>query len=291
MTKFYRDGMIFEQATQPFDLTDRGLLLGDGVFDTALVLGGKIFRGDAHLDRLLTAARELGIDADKGAICRAAEALSASGRDGILRTTVTRGPGPRGLRPHSPQRPTLLASFASLPANVFHSPLTLGIAAIRRNESSPTSRLKTLSYLDAVLATGAAAAAGFDEALFLNCAGRVACAAAGNIFALRGHEVVTPPVADGVLPGIIRAFILEECGGLERSLDIADLLAADAVFVTSSVKLIAPVTRIGDRAFESNTNEVVKQLQQRLWSAIGAECGVTLPLPGWGMPETLGRHR
>lgn len=285
---FYRDGTISEQAIQPFDLTDRGLLLGDGIFDTALVLGGRIFRGEAHLERLFDASRQLGIDADEGAIHHAAEMLSARGGDGVLRMTVTRGPGPRGLRPHSPQRPTLLASFASLPENAFLAPLTLTTAAIRRNESSPASRLKTLNYLDAVLATGAAAAAGFDEALFLNCAGRVACAAAGNIFAVRDHEIVTPPVTDGVLPGIIRSFILEECGGRERSLDIVDLLAADAVFVTSSLKLIAPVTRIGETTLESSGNCVVKQLQQGLWAAIGAECGVTLPLPGTLTAEMLG---
>jgi len=285
---FWRDGEIFEQATAPFDLTDRGLLLGDGVFDTALVLGGRIFRGAAHLERLLAAARELGIDTDERAIRRVAEALCTSGKDGVLRTTLTRGPGPRGLRPQSPQRPTIFASLAPFAPAGFFAPLTLTVAAIRRNESSPTSRLKTLSYLDAVLAAGAAAAAGFDEALFLNCAGRVACAAAGNIFLVRGREIVTPPVADGVLPGIIRAFLLKECGGRERSLDVADLLAADAIVVTSSLKLIAPVGRIGDRCFESGTNAVVKQLQQALRTAIGAECGIMLLPPGGSMAETLG---
>jgi branched-chain amino acid aminotransferase len=285
---FYRDGEISEQATAPFDLSDRGLLLGDGVFDTAMVLGGRIFRAGAHLERLLAAARALGIDADRGALTRAAEGLAARGGQGILRTTVTRGPGPRGLRPQSPQHPTILASVAPLPAQVAFAPVTLAISAIRRNESSPTSRLKTLSYLDAVLAAGAAAAAGFDEALFLNCAGRVACAASGNIFAVHGREIVTPPVADGVLPGIIRAFVLAECGGVERALDLAELLAADAVFVTSSVKLIAPVTRIGGATLQSDRNQVVTELQTRLRAAISAECGVTLPPPGCGKAETLG---
>jgi branched-chain amino acid aminotransferase len=280
MTKFYRDGTISEQSIAPFDFTDRGLLLGDGVFDTALVLGGRIFRGDAHLDRLFDASRQLGIAVDRGAITRAAEALAAHGGPGVLRTTVTRGPGPRGLRPLSPQRPTVFASLAALPTNVVFAPLTLDIAAIRRNESSPTSRLKTLNYLDAVLATAAAEAAGFDETLFMNCAGRVACAAAGNLFAVRGRQIVTPPVADGVLPGIVRAFILTECGGLERSLEIADVVAADAAFVTSSLRLIAPVTRIGDARLASTNNDVVRELQKRMWSAIDAECGITLPLPG-----------
>jgi branched-chain amino acid aminotransferase len=285
---FYRDGVVFEHATAPFDLTDRGLTLGDGAFDTALVLGGGIFRGAAHHERLLAAARELRIDADADAIRHAAEALSATGGEGVLRTTVTRGPGPRGLRPPSPQRPTVFASLAPLPRNVAFVPVTLAVAPIRRNETSPTSRLKTLNCLDAVLAAAAAANAGFDEALFLNCAGQVACATTGNIFAVRGREIVTPPVADGVLPGIIRGFLLEACGGHERSLGVADLLAADAVVVTSSLKLVAPVTRIGDRALGSSTNEVVRQMQQQLWTAIRAECGTQRAEPGRGMAEMLG---
>jgi len=276
---FTQDGSISDQAIAPFDLTDRGLLLGDGTFDTALVLGGRIFRGEAHLERLLAAARELGIDADEHAIRRAAETLATHGGQGILRTTLTRGPGPRGLRPQSPQHPTIFASLAPFAPAGFFAPLTLGIATIRRNESSPTSRLKTLNYLDAVLAAGAAAAAGFDEALFLNCAGRVACAATGNIFAIRGGAIATPPVADGVLPGIVRAYVLSECGGVERSLDMADLVAADAVVVTSSVKLIAPVTRIGETALESCSHPMVKEMQQGLRAAIDAECGVALPVP------------
>ncbi len=276
---FFRDGAISDEATGPFDLRDRGLLLGDGVFDTALVLGGRIFRAAAHLERLLAAARELGIDADEAAVRRAAETLAERGGQGVLRTNITRGPGPRGLRPASPQRPAIFASLAELPAQGAFAPVTLGIATIRRNETSPTSRLKTLNYLDAVLAVGAAAAAGFDEALFSNCAGRVACAAAGNVFAIRGGEIATPPVADGVLPGIVRDFILAECGGVERSLDIADLVTADAVVVTSSVRLIAPVTRIGDTALASCRNEVVRKMQERLWAAIRVECGVAPPLP------------
>lgn len=278
----YHDGTISDRSVRAFDLTDRGLLLGDGVFDTALVLGGRIFRNDAHLERLVVAARELGIDVDGDAIRRAGEALASRGQEGVLRTNVTRGPGPRGLRPRSPQCPTLFAILAPLPENVFFAPLTLAVATIRRNESSPTSRLKTLNYLDAVLAAGAAAAAGFDEALFLNCAGKVACAATANIFAVLGGEIVTPPVADGVLPGIVRGFILSECGARERSLDLAELLAADAVFVTSSLRLVAPVTRIGVRSFGSRRLAAIADLQQALRRAILAECGVAPPLPGEG---------
>jgi branched-chain amino acid aminotransferase len=279
MTIFYRDGIVSEQAIAPFDFTDRGLLLGDGVFDTALVLGGRVFRIEAHLDRLFDAARALDIGVAHDEVRRCVATLAARGGRGVLRTNVTRGPGPRGLRPPSTRQPTIFASLAPLSDNVAFASLTLDVAKIRRNESSPTSRFKTLNYLDGVMATAAVAEAGFDEALFLNCSGRVASTATGNLFVTCGGRIVTPPLAEGVLPGIIRAFILAECGGQERPLELAELFSADAVFVTNSVRLVAPVTRIGDTLLASTTDDRVKASRHRLWTAVCDECGISLPLP------------
>jgi branched-chain amino acid aminotransferase len=276
---FWLNGEIFDGPRAPFDLTDRGLLLGDGVFDTALVLGGRIFCGEAHLKRLFEAMAALGIRADHGQIHQAAEALSARGKDGVLRLTVTRGPGPRGLRPQEPQHPTILATFAPLSPNLFFAPLSLHLSAIRRNETSPTSRLKTLNYLDAILAARDAAEKGHDEALLLNCAGRVACAAAGNVFAVFGQEIVTPPLSEGVLPGIIRSVILAECGAREAALDFTEVMTADALFVTNSVRLISPVTRLGDRALRSSESRVIGDLQHHIRQALLAECTADLPFP------------
>lgn len=276
-------GHIYEGSIAPFDLSDRGLLLGDGVFDTALVLGGRMFRAEAHLDRLFEAARALGIPVDAAAVRRAVSELCERGGQGVLRTTVTRGPGPRGLLPRDARHPTVLASLGPLPTELFFAPLSLAITSIRRNETSPTSRLKTLGYLDAVLAVTEAAAQGCDEALFLDCAGRVACAAAGNVFFVSGQEIVTPPVADGVLPGIVRGLVLAECGGREASLDLETLLAADAIFVTNSVRLVASVVRIGDRVFASEESDVIQRVQVRVRRTIASECSVDLPVPA-------GRH-
>ena len=250
------DGVVYPDGRAPFDLSDRGLLLGDGVFDTALVMNGRVFRGEAHLARLSDALALLGIEADPGAIREAIAALIPQAERHVLRITVTRGPGLRGLLPRGAQRPTIMASVAQLSASAFFPPLSLDIAAIRRNETSPASRLKSLGYLDAILAMREAAARGHDEALFLNGAGRVACAAVGNIFAAFGDEIRTPPLTDGVLPGIIRGFVLAESGKLnlasrEASFDLQELCAADAVFVTNSLRLIAPVERIGDVMLKS----------------------------------------
>lgn len=278
------DGVVYPDDRAPFDLSDRGLLLGDGVFDTALVINGRVFRGDAHLARLFDALAQLGIEADRGAIRQAIAALIPQAERHVLRVTVTRGPGLRGLTPQGAQRPTIIASLAPLPASVFFPSLSVDVAAIRRNETSPASRLKTLGYLDAVLAMRTASAKGHNEALFLNGAGRVACAAVGNIFAVFGREIRTPPLTDGVLPGIIRGFVLAECGELnhacrEASFDLQDLYAAEAVFVTNSLRLIAPVERIGNVILKTDGAEAVEKLQRLLWRAKGAECGLNDAFP------------
>lgn len=280
---FWLNGEILEGPAAPFDLTDRGLLLGDGLFDTSLVLGGTIFRRKAHLDRLFAGLASLGIEADHDAIDRAAADLSQRGEKNVLRISVTRGPGQRGLRPSRPQRPTIFAGLAPLAENIFFAPVSLCLTDIRRNETSPLARLKSLNYLDAVLAAGEAASKGFDEALFLNCAGKVCCAAAGNLFAVFGRDIVTPPVADGILPGILRGLILAELGGREASLTVADIGAADALFVTNSLRLIAPVTRIGDRQMDSATSDIIAGLQQEVWQAIRTECGRDLAFPAAGI--------
>ncbi len=272
------DGAIFPDSRAPFDLSDRGLLLGDGVFDTALVLNGRVFRAEAHFRRLIDALALLRIDADHSAIRDAVAALVPHAERHALRITVTRGPGLRGLAPTGAQRPTVMASLSPLPPGFFWPRLSMHVAAVRRNETSPLSRIKALSYLDAILAMREAAEGGHNEALFLNNAGRVACASIGNVFALFGDELATPPLTDGVLPGIVRGFLLKEAGALglaarERSLDLAAFRAADAAFMTNSLRLIAPVERIGAAAVSIKGAGIVEALQRHLRQAIAAECG------------------
>ncbi|MGO9674293.1 MAG: aminotransferase class IV [Methylocella sp.] len=273
------DGAVYPDNRAPFDLSDRGLLLGDGVFDTALVLNGRVFRAEAHFQRLIDALAFLDIDADPKAIHAAAAALLPHAERHALRITLTRGPGLRGLAPTGAQRPTVMASLSPLPPRFFWPRLSMDVATVRRNETSPLSRIKALSYLDAILAMREAAGKGCDDVLFLNGADHVACAAVGNVFALFGDELVTPPLSDGVLPGIIRGFLLEECGKLglaarERSLDLKEFCTADAAFMTNSLRLIAPVERVGAAVIGEKGGGIVEALQRHLRQAIAAECGI-----------------
>ncbi len=170
--------------------------------------------------------------------------------------------------------PVLWASAAPLRPGTAFAEMSLGWSAIRRNETSPASRHKTLGYLDAVLAAEAAARDGHDEALFLTMQGRVACAGIGNVFAVFGRTIVTRhALDDGVLAGIVRAQVLALAPGLglapaegsmTPAMTPAGLAEAEAVFLTNSLRLLAPVRRIGARDYASAGHPVEQALRKAL---------------------------
>lgn len=227
--------------------TDRGLLLGDGLFETMLAIDGDLRRLAAHLDRMAAGCAVLALPFDRAEAERLArEAAPAEGRFAV-RLTLTAGSGGRGLdRPAAPV-PCLFATAApSAPAT---TPASLIVARTRRNEGSPAARLKTLSYLDNVLARTEARDAGADEAVMLNNRGEVACAGAANLFWIAGARLFTPRLDCGALAGITRARILAARPVEEVAAGMAELEAADAIFLTNSLIGVRPVSRLGDRSF------------------------------------------
>lgn len=226
---------------------DRGFTLGDGLFETMRVKGGVIAREAAHLARLAAGARVIGLalpPLDLPGL--AGQLLEANGlEDAVLRLTVSRGAGPRGVLPPAEPRPTVLLTAAPLGAPM--PPARLVIArGTRRNERSPLCGIKSLNYLDNILARQEAAAAGADDGLLLNTRDLVAETSIANLFAVLEGELVTPPLADGALPGVMRADILA-LGARERSLSEADLRGAQEIFLSSSLGL-RPVREVEGRA-------------------------------------------
>jgi branched-chain amino acid aminotransferase len=251
------NGVAVEGAI-PIDPSDRGLLLGDGIFETILVRDHRPVWLDAHLERMAAAARELGIAFPRSLLEsslalheEAARPLQAGKMSlAVLRITLTRGPGHRGLAGEAGP-PTLLVTRTPFDAGLQFQPVRLITAATRRNENSAAPRLKTLSCVDNILAAREAAAQGADEALMLNCQGRAACATIGNLFAVTKNGIVTPPIADGALPGIARRTLLDR--GLAREAPLApqDLREAAALFLTNSLRLVRPVSSFDGKAFAS----------------------------------------
>ncbi len=228
-------------------LDDRGLLLGDGLFETMLAVDGVVPHLAAHLDRMTASCDVLGLPFDRGDAERAIhEASPAEGRFAI-RLTLTAGSGGRGL--DRPAAPVLRLFAVAAPSAVVTTPASAIIATTRRNEGSPASRLKTLSYLDNVLARAEAKAAGADEAVMLNNRGELACAGAANLFWAAGGRLFTPRLDCGVLAGITRARLmaLHDVEAVAVGPEVLD--NAEAVLLTNSLIGVRPVSRLGSRAF------------------------------------------
>ena len=243
------DRLTAEEAARISPL-DRGFTLGDGLFETLRLSGGAVLRLEAHLARLAAGARVLGLpmpSLDLGAAL-AATAQANGLLDGVLRLTLTRGTGPRGVLPPAAPSPTLVITAA--PAGPTLPPARLVIAeTTRRNELSPLAQVKSLNYLDGILARQEAARRGADDALLLNTKARVAETTIANLFALIDGALVTPPLADGVLPGVMRAAVMAE-GAEERPLGAFDLERAGEIFLTSALG-IRNVSAIEGRALSS----------------------------------------
>ena len=240
------NGALVSAAEARVDPTDRGLALGDGLFETIRAHDGRPLRLAAHCARLRAGVEvlDLPVPVSDEALGRALEeTLEANSvTDGVLRLTLTRGPGPRGLLPPPQPRPTLLITAAADASSL--SPIRAVIATTtRRNEHSPLSRCKCINYLDNILARLEAAKRGADDALLLNTAGRLAGTTIANLFLVIGGAVVTPPVADGALPGVIRAEVVTAAGAGERSLKPEDLASASEAFVTNCLG-IRPVVSV-----------------------------------------------
>jgi branched-chain amino acid aminotransferase len=276
------DGVLHEGTTAPFDLSDRGFTLGDGLFETMPVFAGTVFRLADHLDRLESGLAVLGFSVPRARLeadvaTMAAEAPHAGG---VLRLTVTRGAGARGLAPPPEPKPTVVVSLAPYnPALVFE-PAVLATSTVRRNDRSPLSRLKALPYLDNVLALREALGQGARDALILNTADRVACTSVANLFRVKDGELETPPLSDGVLPGITRALVLAAAPALglrpvERSLSVADLHAADELLLANSIRLVQPVASLDGAPV--GQGDTAAKILDHLRGAILRDCG-TVPV-------------
>lgn len=239
------------------DPLDRGFTLGDGLFETVLAEAGTLRDLDAHLDRMARGCAVLGLPAPDGgeAERRMSDALAASGLAGAraaVRLTLSAGPGGRGLDRPEALAPTLIATAA--PAPIPATPARLVTASVRRNDGSPASRLKTLAYLDNVLARREARAAGGDEAVMLNTRGQVACAAAANLFWIAGERLFTPALACGVLDGVVRGQAIAAARELgwtveEVAAGPADLAGAEAIFLTNSLIGLRPVANLDGKIY------------------------------------------
>lgn len=243
------NGRILPAAGACIPVADRGFLLGDGVFETIRVRHRAAVALERHLARLAEGLKVLKfgpLPLDPAKIV--ADLLAASSvADGVVRLTVSRGPGPRGALPPANPTPTILATIA--PVLPVVTPARLVTArSTRRNHLSPLARIKTTSYGDSVLARIEAETALADDAVLLNTEGRVAETSVANLVFRLGDAWLTPPVADGALPGTARARLLDAGLIAERALLPAEIAQAQAGFVVSALAL-RPIASLDGKPF------------------------------------------
>jgi branched-chain amino acid aminotransferase len=248
------DGDLRPPKDAAVSVADRGLTLGEGLFETMRWEAGAIRRFQAHWARLSAAAAALGLplEAAPEAIHAAALALVADHglEQAALRLTLTGGEGPRGLAPPAHRRARILLSAAPL---ALQGPVRLATVEIRRNPGAPTARFKTLSYLDQVAALAEAKAAGGDEALMLNLAGRAASAAAATLIVITAAgEALTPPVAEGALPGVTRGALLATGAMREALVTARDLADAVAIGLCNALTGVRPALSLDGRALAAD---------------------------------------
>jgi branched-chain amino acid aminotransferase len=239
--KINLNGTFIDRDEARIDPLDRGFLLADGLFETIRVEDGNSTRTDRHLHRLSHGCDVLGMSFPKALKSAIAETISANKvSNGVLRLTITRGPGPRGVLP--PKEPDQTVMISVTPSDTRPpNPMKAIIAeTTRRNEFSPLSRCKSLNYLDNIIARQEANDRGADEALLLNTAGNLAEATAANLFLVIDGMLLTPPVSDGALPGVMREEVLPDAE--ERTLEPGDFARASEAFLTNSLGVRPLVT-------------------------------------------------
>jgi len=274
--KVWLDGRIVDGADAKIPVTDHGLLYGDGIFEGIRVYARRVFRLPDHLRRFGASARAIGLelpgglDAMEKIVLETARAHGAN--EAYLRLVATRGSGELGVDPTECHAPTV---FCIADGIRLYEPekLARGIELVTVSVRRPAAdaldpRVKSLNYLNSVLAKREARQRGADEGLILNASGQIAEAAVANVFAVRDGVLSTPPPTDGALEGITRASVLEIARGQgiearEQTLGRFDLFAADECFLTGTGARIVPVAGLdGERIGLGGVGPITARLME-----------------------------
>ena len=274
----YRNGRFLPAREATVSALDRGLLYGDGLFETILVRAGKPVALAAHLERLRQSARALRLpvpDDDETWRRRVTALVRRNGLerdDAAVRLTLTRGIGGDGLLPPARPRPTVLLTVRPLdPAlprlrrrgvRVELLPFHPGLAGL-------LAGVKTTDYLTAMIGKQRARRAGAFEGIYTGGGGEVFEGTTSNLFVVRRGRLATPPLAAGILPGVTRAQVLriareEGIAVVERRLRRADLLGADEAFLTASTIGVLPIRAVGRHRLRRHPGPVTSQIQGAL---------------------------
>ena len=262
--KIFIDGKYLNERDAKISVFDHGLLYGDGVFEGIRAYNGRVFKLKEHIDRLFDSAKAilLEIPMTRAEIMKATvETIRVNKlRDCYVRLVVTRGVGNLGLNPRSCKTPTVFIIAGKIqvyPAELYARGMEIvTVPTVRNLHSAVNPAIKSLNYLNNILAKIEANNAGVEEAIMLNAAGFVAECTADNLFIIKHGELFTPPLSAGALYGITRGTVMELAAQLgvkvsEPNLTRYDLFNADECFLTGTGAEIMPVIKIDGRVIGS----------------------------------------
>lgn len=250
---------------------DRGFSLGHGIFETILIKKNTYPALDYHWKRLVISAPILGISLPfswedlRLMLNNLIITNNLQNQLASARITLTHGEAARGILPVHQTNPNFLITAIEY-SLTNDNPFSVLIVSIRKNEHTPSARVKTISYIDNILAKKEAMEKGYDEAVLLNTSSNIADGSFSNIFMVKDNLIITPPICDGALPGVIRSILLEEFSKnfsfIEKSITQADLLQADEIFLTNALMGIKPVNQVNTKFF--SVGPIAKKLSKLL---------------------------
>ncbi len=275
--KVYINGVLYDKEHAKISVFDHGLLYGDGVFEGIRSYSGKIFRLEQHLDRLWQSAKAIALEIPvtkeqmAQAVCDTLQANQI--QDGYIRLVVTRGAGTLGLDPNRCRNPQVIIIADTIelyPKHVYENGLEIvTVSTIRNHPAALSPRIKSLNYLNNILAKIEGLKAGCPEALMLNSRGEVAECTGDNIFLVSRGRLLTPPVDAGILEGITRNAVIElaerdAIAVLQVPLTKHDVYIADECFLTGTAAEVVPVVKVDNRPIgDGRPGPITRRLMQR----------------------------
>tara|TARA_B100001057_G_scaffold84426_1_gene80293 strand:+ start:546 stop:1361 length:816 start_codon:yes stop_codon:yes gene_type:complete len=247
----------FQKNKRIVSINDRGYLLGDGLYDTILYKDSELTFFNFHYQRLYASASKFkikfGLSKKKfhKIILELINHNKLENSAAIVRITLTRETNARGLDFDRLSKSNLTIKIIKMSRDLRLKPLKIKVSKTLRNETSVTSKFKTTNYIDNIIEKNNAQKANFDDVLFMNLKHNVTCCSTANIYYCKNNRFFTPPISDGVLNGAVRDFLIRKKKVAVKSITFDNLIKCDEVFVSNSVFVLRPVTKINNKRMRS----------------------------------------
>lgn len=284
--KVFIGGKLVPEKDAKVSVFDHGLLYGDGVFEGIRVYEGRVFALEEHIDRLIRSAKAIALEmpmSKKRLMEAVAETCRANKcRNGYVRLVVTRGVGTLGLNPFVCKKPQIIIIAADIqlyPKKIYETGLpVITVATVRNHPEAVSPNIKSLNYLNNILAKIEAINSGVLEAIMMNVHGYVAEATGDNIFIVKGNELLTPPTYSGILEGITRNAVMKIAAEIgmkvtEVPMTRYDIYNADEVFLTGTAAEVIGVVEVDRRKIGNGKPGKVTRKLESLYRKIATTTG------------------